>query len=1442
MKKTILQSLLLALLLLAGSANAWAKVIYLKPNSNWTQANARFAAYCWGSKGNFWYEMCDGNGDGVYTAIVDDSSYSNLIFCRINPGGTGNNWESTWNQTSDLTIPTDGKNLYTIAAGAWSKGFGSWSTANHTKAMYLQPNANWIADNARFAVYCFNGNSNGWISMDMHIASCDLPYYKCDFPVDYKEVIFGRMKPGSTNGWTASTQIWNRTKNLTVLADKDCFAIKEGDWGDENTGADGQWSTFATPSYTITLKADAHGTYNVTYGSTTVTSQLDKDVELTVPFDTKIKITTNTANAGYEQTHGAYIQLGNQTPEVAALDTEYAICGTTTIKGNFVTTEAQQVYLQPTSLWNAAGTAEVYRACLTHDTGEEWVDATPVPVKMTDGRTYDSGDNVQEYAFTIPAGYHSIVFCHVKNNTVSSLTSANLSYRTKALSIPIGQAKNCCKITTKASKTCESIWKVRTFDVNIYASSFGEYGFVYEDTKYFSPESGNKIYEVPQGATVKIFSTPYSEAFDGYVMTNIGGERDELLPGSFLTISSQTNLDDNYKTNKSFMVYLATPVGQSWDNKTGKTPYLYAYHNRTENNQGQVVKMDFVATQNAHHYYRCVIPEGCNTIRFEKRSSKDSYTSNDDLRSVDLRYQIAINSINCYRLSGVDKDPTRTDSLHYEGLWESTPGFYSDWRLVHKKSQGVEYPSDIVRSGTESQIVSLHIDPTNAGNVYPRLVLQMNDGNGKWVGKDSILVKDIRTITGDRYDGGRGVWDFVVKNSGNTMNVDYEAAKRYTGDYYIRTNNAEGAWRFYTLSTNKMTYSSYAKANSGYTHYYCRWVGIVANSTLPGKNNNVKFIVANEHSAVISNELAGDDYTQAGGVLPESANVRWTWDERTNEVKRAYIMSSENDHLMLTYKPNTTSSEQTKKLSDKQNWIYETELEDVGAGSEIVALSAQYPSSEKIQVFLQGKDMITSGNNNRHKVRVMYDFKTNQTSLMLIPDQSEAEVGIDVLIERIDQTDATMVSSPISSASDDGYTLYAAMTFTKDHIMSASNTDWEKRYYWISFPFDVRISDVFGFGEYGKQWIIQYYDGAERAKKGYYLESPTYWRWISDTTYIAGKDLEDANGNPQNGVLKANRGYMLVLAKSLTQQGVFDNVDYVRLYFPSMHKIQNIDGNMQPVTDLLKAYTCTISGREPYDSHWHMIGIPSYANADVEVTQEDLFYYYDYDAKTNSYNVQSAGNVAFKSLHSYMVQYAGDIVWNATDKFVPEQLVARRHSNYQPKAYNMELQLLRADQLQDQTYVRLQEEDAAVAFDMNLDLTKIINSGANIYSLAGENRVELAGNVMPVEDVVVPLGVVISQTDEYTFHMPTSMANMVVELIDYDINTRTNLTLNDYTVLISEGKHHDRFALSLKQNHVATDATSVEKDMTTGAQKYLINGQLIIQRDGQWYNAMGSEL
>ena len=105
--------------------------LYLKPNSNWLTANARFAAYYWNSTGSAWASMTDSNGDGYYEVSIP-SGNPNVIFCRMNPATTKNDWSSVWDQTIDLTVPTDGKNCYTVAAGAWSKGSGSWSTLGST--------------------------------------------------------------------------------------------------------------------------------------------------------------------------------------------------------------------------------------------------------------------------------------------------------------------------------------------------------------------------------------------------------------------------------------------------------------------------------------------------------------------------------------------------------------------------------------------------------------------------------------------------------------------------------------------------------------------------------------------------------------------------------------------------------------------------------------------------------------------------------------------------------------------------------------------------------------------------------------------------------------------------------------------------------------------------------------------------------------------------------------------------------------------------------------------------------------------------------------------------------------------------------------------------------------------------------------------------------------
>ena len=106
------------------------KVVYLKPSNNWKESGARFAIYVWGAApGEKWVSMTD-CGDGTYKAFLPEGyDYGcNIIFCRMNPNTSANNWNNKWNQTSDLKTPTDGKNMYTVTEGTWDNGGGTWST------------------------------------------------------------------------------------------------------------------------------------------------------------------------------------------------------------------------------------------------------------------------------------------------------------------------------------------------------------------------------------------------------------------------------------------------------------------------------------------------------------------------------------------------------------------------------------------------------------------------------------------------------------------------------------------------------------------------------------------------------------------------------------------------------------------------------------------------------------------------------------------------------------------------------------------------------------------------------------------------------------------------------------------------------------------------------------------------------------------------------------------------------------------------------------------------------------------------------------------------------------------------------------------------------------------------------------------------------------------
>lgn len=103
--------------------------------------------------------------------------------------------------------------------------------------LYLQPNANWNVDGARFAAYFF-GNGETWV--DMTLVEGETNIYAVTVPAGFEDVIFCRMNPGAAaNNWTNK---WNQTDDLKVPTDgTNLYTVTENTW---DKGG-GEWTVYA---------------------------------------------------------------------------------------------------------------------------------------------------------------------------------------------------------------------------------------------------------------------------------------------------------------------------------------------------------------------------------------------------------------------------------------------------------------------------------------------------------------------------------------------------------------------------------------------------------------------------------------------------------------------------------------------------------------------------------------------------------------------------------------------------------------------------------------------------------------------------------------------------------------------------------------------------------------------------------------------------------------------------------------------------------------------------------------------------------------------------------------------------------------------------------------------------------------------------------------------
>ena len=411
-------------------------------------------------------------------------------------------------------------------------------------------------------------------------------------------------------------------------------------------------------------------------------------------------------------------------------------------------------------------------------------------------------------------------------------------------------------------------------------------------------------------------------------------------------------------------------------------------------------------------------------------------------------------------------------------------------------------------------------------------------------------------------------------------------------------------------------------------------------------------------------------------------------------------------------------------------------------------------------------------------------------------------------------------------------------------------TIYERSLYFISFPFDVNLGEVFGFGTYGVHWIIENYDGENRAKNGYWLDSPPNWKYIT---------------SPKGYVLQANKGYILALDLDLMKD---DNEEFwphgietVELFFPSAVTQSTIEQASVTIPAPDPAvYQCTINrpgkdgDRRIKDSYWRCLGVPSFANYTTtlsdgtstitwQTADNTLPYLYAWNMENNKLTEQCTSTFAFKTMHAYLTHCSTAIVWSAASKPTPS-IVARRASEEAVQDVEFRLQLEENGSMTDQTFIRFStREDITAGFEFGNDLSKELNSGAsNIYTFIGEEIA--AANSLPLsttQTTIVPVGLVANANADYTFSMPDGTYGVGVTLIDQETGIRTVLSALDYTVTLNKGTYENRFYLEISP--VKETPTGLEQLPMTNDQspikKLLIDGILYIVRDGKIFDARG---
>lgn len=843
------------------------------------------------------------------------------------------------------------------------------------------------------------------------------------------------------------------------------------------------------------------------------------------------------------------------------------------------------------------------------------------------------------------------------------------------------------------------------------------------------------------------------------------------------------------------------------------------------------------------------------------------------------------------------------DSIQYL-IGVHYPEAAGDYRLVYSDNNRTGILSTTIPFESEADTLSFFVDKTAS----PKLALQ----------KCAIEYKDeTSTVTwtdtiADLFSGGlpsaitkSGVYYFCINKDPETGKKVFGDTKLYEGNFYIRTDGATPSkWDNFRQNNHLMAYSDYADLHENFTHSYTQWYDIT-------NRKNLKFTVANDYSVSISDTLVRealegqwtniDDYIDEKGDLSREANVRFMYNSKTNAISRAYIdgayeaggnflkiLARTQDSIYAAAEGGDPLTEIT--FTDNGNWLYEQTVfaqpgaryklrslfGETGGGKEIIT---QYFKGGAGSTAADSATMIGGSGSSRMQIRLLYDFKTNRVVTAYQPagtiDENLA-IHADIMFMREHQGDIEQITFAEGKSISEIENIYCGLRFNKWTLNNKSKetghatlspllSRYERDIFYVSFPYDVRLSDVIGFGTYGQHWIIEYYDGAARAKNGFWIDSDSYWKFVTPS-------MKDTF------TLKAGTGYIVALdldelyyISKEVHASIWNNTDIsdLELLFPgNVSSISNVD-----VTYNMPSHECKINrgttagNRTKKDSHWNVLGVPTFKNITGDASGEPdegvgrgeivfankawvkdslkLKFIYDGNLADNSLTPKAVKDFEFKAMHAYVVQYCGNVTFTTSATPAPASVAARTYAE-KPIDVDYRLELNKDGVVEDQTFVSLSnDENASADFRFGEDMSKEFNSNrANIYTFIGTEWV--AGNTLPMtnQTTIVPVGVKIAADGEYTFSIPEGTYGVGITLIDNETGIRTSLSALDYTINLPAGTYNERFVLEISPiRPISTDLENTEyRTQNTDVHKVLIDNILYIVKDGVMYDARGSRV